>query len=195
MDMKVLSISLAVLLAAALYGAYKYSRAGYESPDYRVEMESGPFEIREYPSMVLASTPMNGSEVNEDDSFLRLFRYISGRNESETKIAMTVPVFMTEGDDDAKMSFVTPREVVDAGTPEALDPKVEIETMSGGRFATYRFSGDWRSAHADAARQKLLDWTREQGLETAGEPILASYDPPFTPRFLRRNEILVRLAG
>ena len=29
------------------------------------------------------------------------------------------------------------------------------------------------------------------GLEEAGEPIWARYDPPFKPWFLRRNEILI----
>ena len=32
-------------------------------------------------------------------------------------------------------------------------------------------------------------------LEAEGEPVLARYNPPFMPWFLRRNEIWLHLAG
>jgi hypothetical protein len=31
----------------------------------------------------------------------------------------------------------------------------------------------------------------KQGLEPAGEAVWARYNPPFTPWFLRRNEVLI----
>ncbi|MEI7881439.1 MAG: heme-binding protein [bacterium] len=37
----------------------------------------------------------------------------------------------------------------------------------------------------------MRDWMKANGLIAAGEPIWARYNPPFTPWFMRRNEILV----
>ena len=52
--MKVLLALSSVLILAGLGVLFKFAnRAGYESPDYRVQLESGRFEIREYPSMML----------------------------------------------------------------------------------------------------------------------------------------------
>jgi hypothetical protein len=61
------------------------------------------------------------------------------------------------------------------------------------RFAAYRFSGAWDVKEFEAAEKKLARWIEQRNLEPQGEPIIANYDPPFTPSFLKRNEILVRL--
>jgi len=39
----------------------------------------------------------------------------------------------------------------------------------------------------------LFEWIKKRGLEPAGEPIFARYNPPFMPWFLRRNEVLIPL--
>jgi hypothetical protein len=41
----------------------------------------------------------------------------------------------------------------------------------------------------------LEAWMRERGLVAEGEPVWARYNPPFTPWFLRRNEILIPLGA
>lgn len=187
------SVAVAVGVAGAIsYAAYKYSRAGYESPNYHVIRSEGAFEIRDYPPMVAASTPMEWSEDN--DSFMRLFRYIGGANESDREIAMTVPVFMGERGDENRMSFVVPREVAEQGAPRATDEEVRIETLPGGRFATYRFSGSFDIEQFDESKRRLLEWVEQHGLETEGSVSIANYDPPLTPSFLRRNEALIRIA-
>jgi hypothetical protein len=54
-----------------------------------------------------------------------------------------------------------------------------------------RFSGR-RSVEADdAALKKLRAWMTRQSLKETGKPFSASYDPPWTPGPLRRNEVLV----
>ncbi|MBT6166109.1 MAG: heme-binding protein, partial [Verrucomicrobia bacterium] len=42
-------------------------------------------------------------------------------------------------------------------------------------------------------RQTLAKWAEDQSLNLTSVMEKASYDPPFTPPFMRRNEILVRI--
>jgi hypothetical protein len=41
---------------------------------------------------------------------------------------------------------------------------------------------------------KLEAWIRDSGFRRIGDPIWARYNPPFTPWFLRRNEILIPIS-
>ena len=124
---------------------------------------------------------------------MRLFRYISGDNAAERKIEMTVPVFSGGSREAGTMSFLVPEEVAKEGPPEATNAEVTLDRMNGGRFAVYRFSGGWSAERRDVAKRKLNDWISTESLRATDEVLVASYDPPFTPAFLRRNEILVRL--
>ena len=89
------------------------ARAGYESAKYKVIESDGNYEIREYPDLMLASTTTKIDAQGRDGSFMRLFGYISGANESKQKISMTTPVFMENDatDSNAQMGFVMPEEV------------------------------------------------------------------------------------
>jgi hypothetical protein len=41
----------------------------------------------------------------------------------------------------------------------------------------------------DAATSRLQDGLKNAGIVTAGQPFLMRYDSPWTPGFLRRNEV------
>ena len=89
----------AAIVSIVLIGALAWrvtARAAYESAEYRVIESDGEFEIREYPDLMLASTKMRMESNGNDGSFMRLFRYISGANQSSQKVAMTTPVFMQD---------------------------------------------------------------------------------------------------
>ena len=87
-----------------------------EIPDYKVTVRDGKFEVREYPEMTVVRTSSG------DGDFMRLFRYISGENEGEQKIAMTAPVLMKNEGENAGMSFIVPREVAAAKAASATEP-------------------------------------------------------------------------
>ena len=40
---------------------------------------------------------------------------------------------------------------------------------------------------------QLRQWMKQQNLVATGPVEFAGYDPPWTPGFLRRNEILIRV--
>lgn len=74
-----------VVLAGLVFAGCKTSRSGYESAPYQVVRTDGNFELRDYPALTVAQTPMVRSGTGADGNFMRLFRFISGGNEAKEK--------------------------------------------------------------------------------------------------------------
>lgn len=179
---KMFTIVVSLLAIAFTIAACATSRAGYETAPYKVIRTEGDFEIREYPELKIATTAREG----DDSSFMRLFRYIDGGNAAKEKIAMTTPVFMVDG----KMAFVVP-EKHKVDTPAPASPQVLVNTLKAQRVAVLRFSGSRTKDSEPQALAKLKTWMQRNKLTEAGSPFSAYYDPPWTPGFMRRNEMLV----
>jgi hypothetical protein len=174
--------------------------AAYEQPTYEVVAKDGAFELRRYEPYVVAETVVSGSsESAGNQAFRRLFRYISGKNRKQVrpddpKIAMTVPVTMRYDADSTRMTFMVPGEYTLGTAPRPADPEVGLRAEPGGLVAAFTYSGR-SSQERYLERQALLtDWAAAQGLEAAGDPLFAQYNGPFTPWFLRRNEVLLAVA-
>jgi DNA gyrase inhibitor GyrI len=79
--------------------------------------------------------------------------------------------------------------------PVPDDARVRLRKVPARRVAAVRFSGTWGAEKFEAAAQKLASDAKEAGLVPSDEPpVFARYDPPWTPWFLRRNEVLIPLA-
>ena len=179
-----------------VYLGWKYTaRGAYESAEYTVLDSSRSFEIRKYPDLFVASTNAQIESQGNDGSFMRLFRYITGANDQEQKIAMTTPVFMEATTDESRgrMGFVLPRNVAQQGIPRPSNENIQIQKRAGGRFAVIRFSGRIERNSLTAAETKLREWMEREGMIGDGDAETAGYDPPWTPGPLRRNEVLIRL--
>lgn len=197
--------SVAALLAIAVLVLNRTTRAGYESAEYKVIESDGSFEVREYPDLMLVATQTKIDAQGRDGSFMKLFRYISGANEAKQKISMTTPVFMEpvfmendQADAEVQMGFVMPKEVAVAGVPSPTGPDVDVRKRPGGRFAVLRFSGRLNAKLAKESETKLRSWMKTKGHAPDDSPESsgvesASYDPPFTPGPLRRNEVIIRM--
>lgn len=189
----VVPVLIMVVALAFVLVSCQVSRAGYESAPYRVVRSAGDFEVRDYPPLTVAETPMDVS--GSDGSFNRLFRFISGRNNAEQKIAMTTPVIMSGTGAEATMAFVMPATIKEGAVPKPEDEAVKVREIDAGRFVSLRFSGG-RSAKNEAdALRRLTEWMAGQGLAVLSAPVYAYFDPPWTPIFLRRNEVMVRTTG
>lgn len=181
---------LAALLALLKVGCATV-RAGYATAPYQVVRQDGKFELREYPMLVVAETPMYGA----NNGFMRLFHFIGGENAAQQKIAMTTPVFINHADrTNATMAFVMPAGLGTKGTPLPTRSDVTMTQMPAALFAVLRYSG-WRSSGNSAeATAKLTAWLVQNKITPVGEPMLAYFDPPWTLPFLRRNDVMLRVA-
>lgn len=172
-----------------------------ETVEYRTVREVDGVEVRRYPPIVLATV-----EGQYDDSaFSVLFGYISGQNRPRQKLAMTAPV-VTQRDageaipmtapvlsDRGSFSFVLPSGYTVDSAPEPLDPRVRIVGLPARVVAAVRFGG--RAYHREVVERErqLLDVLRKNGMTVRGRPFLMRYNSPFTPGFLRRNEVGVEV--
>ena len=77
--------------------------------------------------------------------------------------------------------------------PKPAGTDVQLHELPPARRAAIRFSGWWSDELFKAKDAALLDWLVKKGLEPVGMPTFAYYNDPFTPGFLRRNEILYDL--
>ena len=186
-------IFLAIVLpiAAAAFWLVSTSRAATETPDYKVIRTDRKFEIRDYPALTIATTPMNDNGMN--GSFGQLFRFITGKNEGAEKIAMTSPVLIDTAKDRKTMSFIMPRKAVEKGMPKPAGDNVKLGKVEAARFAVLRFAGGRTVENEKAAIEKLTAWLEAQKIPAKSDPIFAYYDPPWTPVFLRRNEVMIRI--
>lgn len=166
------------------------SRAATETAPYTVVEAEDAFEIRDYEALHLAKVSMPGDSMN--GGFMKLFRFIDGANERSEKIAMTTPVIVQRSAGGSSMSFVMPKASVAQGLP-APKGEVKLDQLAAVRVAAVRFSGRSSESKEQEQLARLRTWAQAKGLELEGEPLLAYYDPPWTPGFLRRNEVLLRL--
>ena len=179
-------LRLATVVLASTAGTHTMA---IETPDYKVTEKDGKFEVRDYPAMTVARTSMG------DGDFMRLFRYISGGNEAEQQIAMTAPVLVQHKGEESGMSFVVPREVAAGKVPAPKGSEVSVDEMPAAKFAAFTYSGRRTDSNEAGALAKLRAWMDTKNLRAEGEPVFAYYDPPWTLPFMRRNEVMLRVAA
>ena len=173
-----------VLLAVA---GCQSTRSGYKSARYAVVRSDGNFELRDYPALKLVETTMK--DGGSGGSFNRLFRFITGGNDAGKKIAMTTPVFMAGGE--STMAFVMPADL--DKVPRPTDGSVTVREVPAGRFAVLRYSGARSPRQETEHLERLKAWVADQRLKASAVPVYGYFDPPWTPPFLRRNEVMLRV--
>lgn len=157
-----------------------------EEPDYLVLQKMGDIEFRQYDPYVVAEVSVTGASADRQ-AFGILAGYIFGENKTDTEMAMTAPV-ETRGSDYA---FVMEQQYSLETLPEPDDPRIRLRNKPSRVVAVLPFSGRWTDRNIAKHEQRLLDGLAALGIDPTGEPELARYNSPFTPWFLRRNEIIV----
>ena len=199
------------LFVGLLIAAMPLFSQAAEEPAYRVVRQLDGAEVREYPAYVVAEVLVPGpAEEAGSQAFPILAGYIFGKNKGEKKFAMTAPVTQVAAPVKLEMTapvkqeaaaaggfmvqFVLPKGVALASAPEPLDARVVLREVPASRVAVVRYSGLWSQRNYSEHLEQLQAALRAAQLAWTGEPILSRYDPPFTPWFMRRNEIWLTLA-
>ena len=200
----------ALTLAAAFLLAGETAMS-YEAPRYTVLYTDGEVEYREYDAYLVSETVVKASSYRAagNEGFRRLFRYISGANRGSAeiamtvpvaqapaeKIAMTVPVAQAETDQGWTVSFMLPSSYTLENAPQPTDERVYVREVPARVMAVMRFSGRMTEGNFEAGEQELRAALAAMDVAVEGEAERAVYNGPFTLPFLRRNEVLIPVAG
>ncbi|WP_224447160.1 SOUL family heme-binding protein [Haloprofundus salilacus] len=205
--------ALALWTGWGVYSTYDAERVPYETI-----AEYGDVEIRQYPQTVLVETTADDEEM----AFRRLFRYIGGANAGDEEVSMSAPVTTEAAGDErstagpsrteegeeismtapvrtddetgrVRMAFYLPSEYTPATAPTPTNSQVRLVVEPAQTLAVRRFSWYATDRRVRRQQQKLLDGLEDAGVETLGEPFLLQYNDPYTPPFMRRNEVAVEV--
>jgi hypothetical protein len=180
-----------------------------ETPEYEVIRHEGSFEVRRYEGYVTANVRVTAGDYGRamNAGFDPLADFIFGNNHASDrismtapvtagraccqKISMTAPVTAERSEDEYVVSFTMPSGYSLDTLPRPNNTAVTIESVDPHLAAVVRFGGRFGESKAARAQVELESWIAREGLVAVGEPIVAQYDPPWTPGFARRNEVMI----
>ena len=187
-----------------------------EKPKYEVveetKFEGQTLEVRSYASFLVAETTVEVETWDKagSEGFRRIAAFILGEHqlpgsESSGKISMTAPVEVqatsqkiamtapveTQASTPGKWTirFMMPSEYTLATLPKPKNPQVQIREVPANRRAVIVFSGRWTDANFSEHSEILERFLKSRNLTAKGPLLSARYNAPFTPWFLRHNEI------
>jgi hypothetical protein len=182
-----------------------------EEPEYQVVRTLGDIEVRQYATYAVAEVVVPGpADQAGNQAFPILAGYIFGKKKGEQKFAMTAPVTQAVVPAQLEMTapvtqraapggflvqFVLPKGVTAASAPEPLDARVQLRDVLPAQVAVIRYSGFWSESNYNDNLAKLQAALRSADVAWTGEPVYSRYNAPFTPWFLRRNEVWLALAA
>lgn len=187
-----------------------YFTSNAEQAKYSVLKKAKGYEIRDYPAHIVAQTLVQGTSVN-GDAFNKGFRviagYIFGGNAKKESIAMTAPVVAQSGEKIAMtvpvtasaqgksqlISFVMPSGYTLETLPAPNDSRIHIVEIPEQKIAAIRFAGYRTDARFEKMRKRLFADLARDNIVIIGTPIFAGYNPPWTPPWMNRNEIMIQI--
>ena len=205
--MKFITIIIIILILWSIWG---YFGSRVEQTDYRVLEKKKDYEIRIYPSHIVAETTITSASYNGamNSGFSIVAGYIFGGNTKKEKIAMTAPVVMQNksekiamtapvvvnmSGDSRVIAFGMPRGYTLETLPKPNDSRVNLRQVPEQKMAVLRFSWSRSEPRIQAMKDKLLATLSRDGIETIGSPSYAGYNAPWTPPWMTRNEVLVEV--
>jgi hypothetical protein len=206
--MKVLLILFVVIVLWSIWG---YFSSNVEQAGYSVVRKANGYEIREYPTHIVAQTTVDGTyDEALSEGFSIIAGYIFGgnakkegiamtapvtsQNSASEKIAMTAPVIAGTDGNSRIISFIMPKKYSLDTLPTPNDSRVKLVEVPAKKMAVLRFSWVRTADRVKRMEEQLLAMLSQDGVKTIGTPSYAGYNAPWTPPWMARNEVMVEVA-
>ena len=188
---------ISVLVIAAVFLVFQLvvsmTTSDIETPKYKVLKKYPRFELRQYESMMLATTNLGVSSFDEKSSegFRTIASYIFGKNKSNEKIAMTAPVIY-HADSISTLSFVVPRSKTEESMPVPIDSNLTFVVQAPKLLAVLDFGGFINNEKLAARMAELKKAVLKEGFQIKGKGYFFGYNPPWQ-LIGRKNEVAFEL--
>lgn len=205
--MNTIYIFISIVILWSLFG---YFSSRVEKTQYSVLESKMDYEIRLYPTHIVAQTVVEGSYKEAlSQGFRIIAKYIFGGNtkkesismtspvvEKNTKsesIAMTSPVMASIEGESHVIAFGMPSSYTIDTLPIPNDNRIKIVTIPEKKMAAIRFSWVRTDARVQSKKAQLTQVLKKDNIIIVGEPEYAGYNAPWTPLWMTRNEVLVKI--
>lgn len=205
-----MKILIAIIVLAVVWSLVGYFTSNVEQAEYTVIKKTGDYEIRNYPKHIVAQTTVSGQLTQAmNGGFSIVADYIFGGNVKKEKIAMTAPVIVKDTisekipmtapvvsrkDGDSQIiSFGMPKSYTLESLPSPINPKVQIVEIPEQNLAVASFSWFSNDKRIKKAQEKLLLDLAKDGIKPIGELRYAGYNAPWTPPWMKRNEVMIEI--
>jgi len=198
-------------------------RIGVELPAVASTEARTGYELRTYAPAIAATVEAEGEALKASDGFRALAGYIGAfgapkndgggkiamtapvvtQDNKGTKIAMTAPVVTQDGSASYVMQFIMPSKYTSVEQlPVPTDERVSLVQLEERTLAVRQFGGNATKERVEKNTEALREALERDGVACEGgaspreAPVeLARYNDPFTPGFLRTNEVWIRIAA
>ena len=161
-----------------------------EQQKYTLVKKLENLEIRKYQKCTMATVEINADyEAAGSIGFRPLVTYISQNN-----IAMTAPVLQQKTKSDTWLvSFVMPEGMQLSDLPVSPNLNIKLHEVEGYVAAVLTFKGITSKQKIREKESELKELVNKYKLNSFGEILVARFDPPWKPGFLRHNEVIIHL--
>lgn len=183
-----------------------------ETLGYNILKQDGDFEIRQYNSYIMAQVEVLSDFKDAINSgFMKLYNYISGNNINKAKIEMTIPVTEEQVSVSQKIpmtapvttekisnnayiiSFIMPSSADIDTLPEPKDKSITFKQVPEHQAAVITFHGRMSEELAQKKIEALNQWLSKNHMEPKSNFLMAQFNPPWIPGFMRKNEVIVEI--
>jgi len=142
------------------------------------------------------TAPVTGENLSESEKIPMTVPVTEEAVEEEKseKIAMTVPVAEEQIKGHVyRISFTMPSKYTLETLPIPDDERIKFKEVKNNKTAVITFSGRAKEKLAQKEIQELKLWLAEKNIKPKSNFIVAQYNQPLVPGFLRKNEIIVQI--
>ena len=211
-------VLIVLVLVLVLWSLWGYFSSRVERASYSILEKRKGYEIRLYPKHIVAQTTVEGDYKTALNKGFRIVAgYIFGGNIKKESISMTAPViasksgvsnnekiYMTSpvvatkisNDNNVEsriISFGMPHKYTFESLPIPTDNRVKLVEIPEEKYAVKRFSWLATEVRVNRFEKQLIEQLNKDNIETLGTVAYAGYNAPWTPPWMRRQEVLMKV--
>jgi hypothetical protein len=140
------------------------------------------------------TTPVSEEKIKGSEKIPMASPVTQESSQDSEKISMTAPVSEeTYGGKIHRISFTMPSKYTLETLPEPEDPRIKFKEVKNQKTAVLKFSGRVKKKLAYKKMDEMRKWIVNKNLNPRSNFIVAQYNNPAVPGFLKKNEILVEI--